>query len=170
MVEIVIYVAVGFVLGLWIGYLWTKAKTLKQCEEDQELFRLNLTREKKALQRLLYAANEKLDKLSPKDEVKEPTVEEIGIKPDFLAQPQGEKDDLKKISGIGAKLEERLNELGIFHYEQIAHFSQDNIIWIDNHLSFKGRIKRDNWVGQAQILAKGEETEFSKKYTSHHSH
>lgn len=85
-------------------------------------------------------------------------------KPSFLKEPNGEKDDLKKISGIGPKIEEKLNNLGIFHYQQIADFSQETIHWVDEHLSFHGRIERDDWMGQATLLAKGEDTEFSKRY------
>jgi len=165
MVEIVIYVVVGLIIGLWLGYIWGQSKMKKFCEDDQELFRLNLTREKNALQREIDALEDKLKKHGIKDE-DEAKVEpkEVGIKPEFLNEPQGEKDDLKKISGIGPKLEEKLNDLGIFHYHQIAAFCPDNIIWVDDHLSFKGRIERDDWVGQAVVLDKGEDTEFSRKY------
>ena len=161
----IVYVGVGaLVLGVWLGYLWGRAKAFKKCEEDQELFRLNLTRQKKALQREIDALQESLDTQATQKESVVVEKKEMGIKPEFLDEPQGEKDDLKKISGIGPKLEEKLNHLGIFHYYQIAQFSSDNIIWVDDHLAFKGRIERDNWVGQAVILDKGEDTEFSKKY------
>ncbi|MEA2028785.1 MAG: hypothetical protein U9N49_07395 [Campylobacterota bacterium] len=165
MIETVIYLIVGLLVGLWLGYIWGQSKMKKFCEDDQELFRLNLTRQKNALQREINALEDRLKKHGIKDEddiEKEP--KEVGIKPEFLDEPQGEKNDLKKISGIGAKLEEKLNDLGIFHYHQIAQFSPDNIIWVDDHLAFKGRIERDDWVGQAQSLANGEDTEFSKKY------
>jgi predicted flap endonuclease-1-like 5' DNA nuclease len=158
MVEMGIFAVGGLVVGVWVGYLWGKSKMKKQCEEDQELFRLNLTREKKALQREINALQETLDKQPIEEErIVEVLPKEVGVKPEFLDAPQGEKDDLKKISGIGPKLEEKLNHLGIYHYHQIALFSKDNIIWIDDHLAFKGRIERDNWVGQAQGLSKGEE-------------
>ena len=72
-----------------------------------------------------------------------------------LSAPNGEADDLKKISGVGPVLEEKLNKLGIYHYEQIANFSVTDISAIDDALSFKGRIERDDWLGQAGILMKG---------------
>lgn len=74
-------------------------------------------------------------------------------KPVSMEKPEGNADDLKKISGIGPKIEQTLHELGIFHYQQIADFTNDNIDWVDNHLNFKGRIQRDNWVEQAKELA-----------------
>jgi len=72
-----------------------------------------------------------------------------------LSAPNGEADDLKKISGVGPVLEQKLNKLGIYHYEQIANFSVTDISTIDDALSFKGRIERDDWLGQASALMKG---------------
>lgn len=75
--------------------------------------------------------------------------------PLFLSAPNGEKDDLKKISGVGPKLEEKLNNLGIFHFSQIAAFTADDIAKVDDVLNFKGRIERDDWLSQAKVLAEG---------------
>ncbi len=81
----------------------------------------------------------------------------------FLSAPEGKADDLKKISGVGPKLEEKLNNLGIYHFSQIEKFTAEDIEKVDGELSFKGRIDREDWLGQAKILAAGGETEFSKK-------
>ena len=81
----------------------------------------------------------------------------------MFTTPQGAADDLKLISGVGPKLEGTLNELGIWHYSQIAALRKKEIEWVDARLRFKGRIERDDWVGQAKVLAKGGETEFSKR-------
>jgi NADH-quinone oxidoreductase subunit E len=60
-------------------------------------------------------------------------------------------DDLKKIHGVGPALEKQLNGLGIYHFSQIAEFSQENLAWVDDNLTaFKGRCFRDDWVGQAR--------------------
>ncbi len=76
----------------------------------------------------------------------------------------GQADDLKKVSGVGPKIEGMLNDLGVFHFDQIAKWSEDNVAWVDQYLKFKGRIAREDWIEQAKILAKGGETEFSKSY------
>ena len=76
-----------------------------------------------------------------------------GERPAGLDAPKGEPDDLKKIGGVGPKLEGTLNELGIYHFWQIAEFTSDNVAWVDGYLSFKGRIDRDDWIGQAKALA-----------------
>jgi NADH-quinone oxidoreductase subunit E len=62
-------------------------------------------------------------------------------------------DDLKRISGVGPKLEGVLNELGFYHFDQIAKWTSDEIQWVDNRLKFKGRIVSDDWVSQAKAFS-----------------
>ena len=71
--------------------------------------------------------------------------------PMFTA-PKGQKDDIKLIKGVGPELESRLNALGITTFGQIAAFSDDDIARVDDVLSFKGRIEREDWVTQAKTL------------------
>jgi len=73
----------------------------------------------------------------------------------FMDGPDGEKDDLKKISGVGPVLEEKLNNMGIYHFHQVAAFTKKDTDAIDTELNFPGRIERDDWIGQATELAKG---------------
>ncbi len=72
-------------------------------------------------------------------------------------------DDLKKISGVGPQLEKKLNALGVYTFKQISEWNEENVAWVDEYLSFKGRITREDWISQAKILADGGETEFSKR-------
>ncbi|PLX44623.1 MAG: 50S ribosomal protein L21 [Hyphomicrobiales bacterium] len=71
----------------------------------------------------------------------------------LFTAPEGPADDLKKISGVGPVLEKKLNALGITTYAQVAAFSPEDIAKVDDALSFKGRIDRDDWLGQASKLA-----------------
>ncbi len=71
-----------------------------------------------------------------------------------LKKPEGKADDLKLISGVGPKLEQTLNKLGFWHFSQIAKWTKKDIAIVDDELSFKGRIERDDWVKQAKALAK----------------
>jgi len=73
-------------------------------------------------------------------------------RPQGMARPD-KPDDLKKISGVGPKIESRLNDLGIYTFEQIAAWQKAERDWVDSYLSFKGRIERDQWVSQAKALA-----------------
>ncbi|AHM02648.1 NADH-ubiquinone oxidoreductase chain E [Roseibacterium elongatum DSM 19469] len=74
--------------------------------------------------------------------------------PETLGAPRdGGADDLKRISGVGPKLEGLLNEMGFYHFDQIAAWTPEQVAWVDNRLNFKGRIERDDWVAQARALA-----------------
>jgi NADH-quinone oxidoreductase subunit E len=82
------------------------------------------------------------------------------LMPEDFRQPRAmekpeQPDDLKLISGIGPKLEQVLNGLGVWTYGQIASWGREEIAWVDDYLSFKGRIGRDDWIGQATKLASG---------------
>ena len=65
----------------------------------------------------------------------------------------GQADDLKRISGVGPKIEGILNDLGIYHFDQIAAWTPEQVAWVDGYLSFKGRIGREKWIEQAKQLA-----------------
>ncbi len=88
-----------------------------------------------------------------------------GAKPAGMKKPKGGKaDDLKKIKGVGPKLETLLNSMGYWHFSQIAGWTAADVAWVDENLvGFKGRVSRDDWVAQAKLLATGAETEFSKR-------
>ena len=86
------------------------------------------------------------------------------MRPVSLAAPNGVADDLKRIKGVGPVIQDTLNELGIYHFQQIADFSADNEAWVDNHIAFPGRIGREGWVSQAVDLVEGVKTEFSERY------
>lgn len=75
----------------------------------------------------------------------------------FLAAPNGEPDDLRKIKGIGPKLATMLRELGVFHYQQIADWTPGQMAEVDSRLgNFSGRPERDQWQSQARLLASGD--------------
>ncbi len=72
-----------------------------------------------------------------------------------MSAPQGEADDLKMLIGVGPVLEKKLNDMGIFHYRQIASLSSTELVVLDKTLDVKGAIKCDNWVAQAAKLGEG---------------
>ena len=104
----------------------------------------------------------------PRDETAPATdagTQGAGKKPRTMKAPRkAGADDLKLIKGVGPKLEAMLNEMGYFHYDQIAKWGDAEVAWADQNLvGFKGRVSRDNWVAQAGKLAAGEQTEFSNR-------
>ncbi len=76
-------------------------------------------------------------------------VSSIGIK----SASADESDDLKKISGVGPFIEQKLNRIGIYTFEQIASMTSEQADKITEAIEFfPGRIQRDDWVGQASRL------------------
>lgn len=80
-----------------------------------------------------------------------------GGEPELVRKPRGGRaDDLKLIWGVGPKLEKLLNDIGIWHFDQIAAWTKPELKWVDQRLEgFKGRAERDEWIRQAKKLAKG---------------
>lgn len=80
--------------------------------------------------------------------------------PSGLGGPRGGvADDLKRIKGVGPKLEGLLNGLGIYHFDQVAAWTEAEVAWVDENLEgFRGRVSRDDWVAQARVLAAGDAT------------
>jgi predicted flap endonuclease-1-like 5' DNA nuclease len=63
------------------------------------------------------------------------------------------RDDLTRIKGVGPYIEEKLNEIGIYNYDQIRKLKESDIRIITDLIDFfPGRIERDDWVGQAEML------------------
>jgi len=65
----------------------------------------------------------------------------------------GIKDDLTHVIGILPIIETALNNLGLYHFDQVAELSDENAGWIENHLGIAGRIGREHWREQARELA-----------------
>jgi len=71
------------------------------------------------------------------------------------ASPVSGGDDLKKISGIGPRLEQELNARGIRHYADIAMLTKARVKKLDSELGLEGRIAKDDWASQAKALSGG---------------
>ncbi len=82
---------------------------------------------------------------------------EAGVRPNLLYGPRdGQRDDLKLIGGVAAKYEQKLNALGIFHFDQIAAWTEKDITWFKSHLGeFDERVAKEKWIEQAAKLATG---------------
>jgi len=65
---------------------------------------------------------------------------------------RGEADDLKRITGVSPKLEQKLNDSGVFHFWQIADLDADHVAALDRVLKARGQVAREDWVGQAKKL------------------
>jgi len=135
-----------------------EAEAVRKAEEKAQKEAAEKETEEKAAAAEAHAKAEK-ENTPPKTE------ESNGVAPEGLldAPRNGKKDNLTRIKGIGIKIDEALNGIGIYHFDQIAVWTEENMAWADSALSFPGRAKRDDWVGQAKLLADGKETAFSKR-------
>lgn len=73
-------------------------------------------------------------------------------KPEGLGR-EGDGDDLTRIAGIGPRIEAKLRDVGVYRYDQIAGWDDDNVAWVEQQLRSRGRVGREKWVEQAQALA-----------------
>ena len=73
-----------------------------------------------------------------------------------------QRDPLQRIAGINAEVERLLNVQGVTRFSQIASWSPSDISRFDRLLGFEGRIARENWIEQANILSKGGETAYAR--------
>lgn len=73
----------------------------------------------------------------------------------LLTEPAfGAPDDLERIAGVGPMLRDLLHQIGVYYFWQVAEWTSTEMEWVDSKLMhFRGRIRRDDWVGQARVLA-----------------
>jgi predicted flap endonuclease-1-like 5' DNA nuclease len=75
----------------------------------------------------------------------------------------GPSEDLTRIRGIDPVIQKQLKDLGIRRFQEIARLTPADVKGINDKLGLKGRIEQENWIGQAQILATGGETYYSRR-------
>ncbi len=81
------------------------------------------------------------------EQLPEPAVQFQGIE-----APRGDPDDLKRITGISPRLEQRLNDIGVYHFWQIADLDEPNRDSLDKQLKLDGAIVTEDWIAQAKKL------------------
>jgi small subunit ribosomal protein S2 len=82
-----------------------------------------------------------------------PPAEEVTL-PVFkgIEAPRGEADDLKRLPNVDGKLEQRLNDVGVYHFWQIADLDAEMAESLDRTLKLTGSIVRDGWIAAAKQL------------------
>lgn len=108
--------------------------------------------------RIVPADEEQADEVEPLAARVEPRIEP-GI-PEQQDQPQGigaprhgMRDDLTQIVGVLPVVETALNRIGVYHFDQVAEWTDGNAAWVETHLGIGGRVDREHWREQARELA-----------------
>ena len=148
---------IAFLLG-WLLSRWS-LKNKYQAELDQCL------KEKEKLRNGSYKkANTTFSQPIPVETPKAIETTDIEIETEAVEKPklnfesfgkadETQKDDLKRISGVGPFIEKKLNSIGIFTFDQISRFTKEDIETVTELIQFfPGRIERDNWTDQAEKL------------------
>lgn len=175
--EIIICLLLATLIGFALGYLVAKSQSQKakpatspetikseKREEPKEELTLEeapIEEESNASEEVEIptenAIGEALEALEALEEIEEPETEtekeesEADQKPELLSQPrEGKKDKLTDIKGIGQKVEEKLNAAGIYHFEQIANWSEANMLWLEAHTLFASRAKKELWIEESK--------------------
>ncbi len=103
----------------------------------------------KAAKKPASKATSKAEKAAKAEAAKGQLASAIGTK--IKAATAADKDDLKQISGVGPFLETKLNNLGIYTFEQVSQFDTELMQIVNDAIEFfPGRVQRDDWVGQAK--------------------
>ena len=147
--EIVICLLIAALIGFIIGYLVAKSSSNKTSpiatEEEVAEKDETLVVEKNETEKIQIPAENVVS-----DAAKAP--EEV-IEPELLTSARkGKKDNLTEIKGIGPKLEKQLNKMGVYHFDQIANWTETDIRWLEANTTFAHRAIKDLWVKQAKSL------------------
>lgn len=149
-IEIALLLAVAYLCGCVVGYaarrLLRRARGRARAEPARSEVASAPPSQPSAARRLARAASA--------DPTLLPLPATALRRPPQLAAPRpGGPDDLKAIKGIGIKTEAALNDLGIYHFDQIAAWHPAHVDWLETRIAIKGRIRREQWVEQATLFA-----------------
>ena len=148
--QIWVWILLSFVLG-WVAHWFFCCRGKETNEADVNIGQNSVEADKDAMPLVATPAAS-----TP------PAVDQSWKPHGFTSAPES-VDDLKRIKGVGSVIEETLNSLGIYQFEQISKWDDDNVSWVENFLAFPGRVKREGWVEQSKTLGGGGTTEFAKR-------
>lgn len=129
-----------------------RTKAVGTLDNLEQLFEERVSR---ALKRLGVPTRDDLHGIAKRLEELGDLLETLAVerpKMDITTEP-AERDDLKLINGIGPVLEGKLNAAGICGYRQLAALTDADIDHLESEvIHFSGRVRRENWIGQARAL------------------
>jgi predicted flap endonuclease-1-like 5' DNA nuclease len=157
-----------------VGYLFSRKYYKKRIAEAEEKYqtdtsslRNELMVKQAEMQSVMAMRNKKPKASSQKQQINSDIPNDLGfVKSKIIAlnfdrigeADPSKKDDLKKLKGVGPFIADKLNRIGIYNFEQISRFNSQDIEDVTKLIRFfPGRIKRDDWVGQATKFMNVEE-------------
>ncbi|MDX1830167.1 MAG: hypothetical protein R3342_11550 [Lutibacter sp.] len=148
LLELFIWLLGAFLIGFYFGNINSikkeEPKPKNQHIPEDDLKLTDTTPKIRATKTFERGGKQLVKTVPTKDQDKGLNFDRIGI------AEEKNKNNLKKIKGIGSAIESKLNGLGIYTYEQISNFNSADIKKVTKILKFfPGRIERDDWVGQA---------------------
>lgn len=153
-----------FLIGYFFARRYYKGKlqvAIDDCTSEKDSLRNQLMVKQAEVQSEAALRNQQKTVAKKAEAVKEAVEEKVEEKTapsslnfeSFGKADASQKDDLKKISGVGPFIEKKLNGIGIYTFDQISKFSKKDIDDVTDLIKFfPGRIERDDWVGQAGKL------------------
>ena len=171
-IEIALWILLAYVIGCVLGYL------LHRLFGTADATAPGLTADARMTPEAVQPVQPGMPKLAELDEAEPVAPSAVGPEPvpgapRRMERPKGlsearhgKPDKLQRISGIGPKNEKILHTLGFYHFDQIASWTVTQVAWVDDHLKFNGRIGREQWIEQANLLANGEEEKFETRFGS----
>jgi predicted flap endonuclease-1-like 5' DNA nuclease len=138
------------------AYYLTLTTTKKVLQEEKSDVK-EVTKEEVIEETVPEVTKEAKTEVSISSEKKTETVETLDEepKPVLLTEaPKAGTDKLSSIKGIGPVLEKKLNELGVYSFEQIASWDATQELWIGTKMAFPKRVTKEEWVKQAKELLK----------------
>ena len=165
---LLVLMLLSFLLGYFLSR-WLNGKTskdaLKRCHDENKRLKLLGSIPLKENEHANSTFSSKKIKAKKTMERSGKAVEKTALNfSSFGTATEADKDDLKKISGVGSFIEKKLNAIGIYTFDQVSKFSDEDIKNVTDLIEFfPGRIIRDDWRGQSNILKDGGQTDFSKR-------
>lgn len=153
----------GWILSKWFTKRFYQEK-LDDCHDENRKLKANIDGHRDAVHaNTTFDAPQKIKAVKTMERSGKAVKSELNFA-NFGIATEDEKDDLKKISGVGPFIEKKLNSIGIYTFNQISKFKDSDIETVTQLIEFfPGRILRDDWRGQAEVLKSGGETDFSKR-------
>ncbi|MGO4911210.1 hypothetical protein [Leeuwenhoekiella sp. W20_SRS_FM14] len=175
-IEVFFLMLTSFLIGYFFAFFYQKSKYLRKVNKLQRLINLDKTEddfaqapssEEDHFEKFRKVAKLKNLGKSKKNHVKEKTVSVVNDgELDFErigTADETDADNLQKIIGIGPFTEEKLNNIGIYTFEQISKFNSNDIEIVTELIQFfPDRIINDHWVSKAKMLAENKRRTFKE--------